>query len=1852
MVSAIGQFPKIDGYKLVEQLYSSAQTRVYRAIQLTQQQSVIIKVLAKAYPSQYELARFRSQYAITKSLSISGVASVLGLEPYEGGEALVIEDDGSISLDRYAPPLSLTDVLEVGLQLADILHDIHQLRVIHKDIKPANVLIHPQSKRVKLIDFSAASMLPKEMQALQSPQALAGTLAYLSPEQTGRMNRGIDYRTDYYSLGVTLYQLLTDKLPFSGDDPLELMHCHLARIPVPISQLKPDVPSSVGAIVAKLMAKNAEDRYQSALGLKHDLMRCLEQWKQKNTVTVFELGQKDISDRFLIPEKLYGREAEVTALLMAFERAAEGDAELTLVSGFSGIGKTAVVNEIHKPVVRRRGYFIKGKFDQFNRSTPLSAFVQAMQALIAQLLSESDERLSCWRSQILDAIGESGQVLVEVLPDLVEIIGYQPPIVELSGVAEQTRFSVLFQKFVGIFARADHPLVIFLDDLQWADEASLTLIKRLLKGQKHLFLIGAYRNNEVSSSHPLTLAVEALQQQQISTQTVTLSALSLDCVNRMISETLGCSPDSSESLARLVYCKTKGNPFFITQFLGSLYSEGELSFDVEKGQWIYDISRIAALTLADDVVEFMAQQLQKLPKDTQDVLKLAACVGNQFELDMLATVAEKSPADIAQVLWPALEEGLVLAMDRSYKVQDRLLTDEIEDIVGQQHANSSYQFLHDRIQQAAAFLLDAEDKQQTHLKIGRLLLENTSQEERERFIFDIAGHLNIGMQGRENVPLAECSMSLLAELNLAAGRKAKRANAIATAADYFKLGLQWLPDDSWESHYLLAFDLYREGGECAYLNGDFETSQHLLNVALSQASSGLDKAKVYAIVMNLVMTQGDDFKLGIKAGLEGLALLGLDIPTDAIALKEQVARDAARLQQQIEKTDIAQLYHHRTQDDPAQNLIMHLLVDLWALAYLDGDSDLLNVSVVQMVLTSLNEGNTSLSAFGYVTYAMNIAFEQQYQTAYQLARLAQQLNEKFNRTDLVGKVNNLFCNAINPYNRPLSSNLAFYQASYRSCMECGDLTYGVWALFLGIWTRFDSGEPLSIVKQEADRYLDSVEQIGDVNMHLAYLSLRRVVEHLSGEPSAKENPTAQDWAEADRQGWGRYSLDDETFKEADCLARWQENSFDHGLNWYHYLKAQMLYTYDQYGAALQTFQAVEDKVAANVGFFPATKYYFYYLLVLTALYPNASDAERADYWPIIKRHYAQLQVWADSCPENFLHQALIAQAEMARVCDRACEQSVEQPASICDLYESAIESARESEFVQHEALANELAAKFYLSRGKEKCAVGYLQAAYACYARWGAVAKTRDLERRYAGVLLSAVSYGEDASLGQTYPTLPTTVNPSMYPSAAYPSTAASSGGLISPLDLTAILRASQSLSSEIDLDRLLATVLYTALEMSGADRGVLVMPQDSQWYVEAVATIDSAPRVNRVALSDYTEISQGALRTVQRSLKPIVVDRAMTHSALANDLYVSQRAVKSLLCAPILRGGQLVGLLYLENRVTVGAFTCDRVETLQMLAAQAAISISNARLYRQIEQHSQTLEAEVERQTQALRQKAVDLEQTLTDLRKTQAKLIQSEKMSALGQLVGGVAHEINNPVNFIHGNLKHASNYVSDLLNLISVYQHEYPQDNSAIREAMEDINLDFLAQDSLRLFESMRTGTRRISQIVLDLRNFSRLDEAELKPVDLHDGLENALRLLKHRLHKACPSVRIKRDYDDLPLVTCYASQLNQVFYGLLSNALDAVQDEQVEMLPVVSISTQRLENGAVGVCVGDNGRGVAADIRKRMFEPFFTTKSVGDGTGLGLAVSYAIVKQHGGTIRCESQENEGTQMIIELPIEPSV
>ncbi len=1811
----------LPNYKITEQLYAGNRTLVYRGIRSRDERPVVIKLLRNKYPTFNEIVQFRNQYTIAKNIDFPNIIKLLNLEVYERSYALIMEDFGGISLLDYLKTatdknpqdqyLSLTEFLEIAIRLTETLNYLYQNRVIHKDIKPANILINPHTKQIKLIDFSIASLLPRETQEIQNPKVLEGTLAYISPEQTGRMNRGIDYRSDFYSLGVTFYQLLAGELPFLSEDAMELLHFHLAKKPIPLHEINSKVPRVLSNIVSKLMAKNAENRYQTALGIKHDLENCLTQLQATGKIVDFEVGSRDISDRFMIPEKLYGRETEVNQLLDAFERVSMGATELMLVAGFSGIGKTAVVNEVHKPIVRQHGYFIQGKYDQFNRNIPFSAFVQAFRDLIRQLLSESEAKIEIWKANILAAVGENGQVLIDVIPELENIIGKQPPATELSGTAAQNRFNLLFQKFVNVFSRKEHPLVIFLDDWQWADSASLNLLKLLVQDTEYLLLLGAYRDNEVSPVHPFILTVDELVKTEAIVNTITLPPLTESDFNQLIADTLNCELSLAQPLTQLVYQKTKGNPFFATQFIKALHEEKLISFNWEIQHWGCDITQVKALAITDDVVEFMALQLQKLPPETQEILKLAACIGAGFDLQTLTIVSQQPETNTATFLWKALQEGLILPVSDVYKFYQLEENDKLSlQDENYNKQNARYRFLHDRVQQAAYSLIPDEQKQLTHLQIGQLLQQNLSEIEKEEKLFDIVGHFNIAIELITQLNQRET----LAQLNLAAAQKARNSTAYSAAKSFVQTGINLLPENCWKSQYELTLNLYVSATEIAYLNGEFEEMEIRASRVLKSAKTILDKVKIYQIQINALTAKAQQLE-AIVLGRNVLKELGVEFPSEP---DEALINEALEtLAQQLEGKQMEELINLPVMSEPRIIAAMQLLGMLFP-PILHASPAFLPLLGSTMVSLSLKFGNTPASSIGYVIYGLVLSsFLEKVEKGYFFGQVALNLLNQLNVREFKCITLLLFGAFIQHRKEALRATIPTGKAAYLASLEIGDFLYAGYSIFNYFLYNLFAGVTLDDWEPEIENYCVILENLKQ-DSALAYLKMQQQtilnLREIINQPEL---------------------LIGSAYDESVMIPKYHEENELNSLGFVYAFKLMLAYLFGSYTNALDYITKSHQFSIVKGGQVHTPVFNFYAALTYLKVAYNHSESDQDNSLEQAKTHQTYLAEWAYHAPINHQHRVNLIEAEKCRVLGKNYEAG--------DWYDRAIVAAKENKYIHEEALANELAAQFYLNWGKEKVAAGYMQEAYYCYTRWGAKAKVAHLEQKYPQLLEIILQPTHRTSgSGETIsPILTKSVN----------NTTHSQNSNIW-LDIPAVMKATQAISEEIELQKLLATLMQIILANAGAETGFLVIHQQAEWLVVAKANQDYTQNLD-IQLEECQELPQSLIYSVARSLQTAVFDNLSATSQFAGDRYIMTHQPKSVLCTPISKQGKLIAILYLENNLTVGAFTNERIKILQMLTSQAAISIENARLYQQVENYSQTLEAAVERQTKALSQKAVDLEQALKNLQQTQAQLIHSEKMSAIGQLVAGIAHEINNPITFIHGNLYPTEDYIKDVLSLLETYQQEYPQENSVIQAKIKEIDLEFIREDVTKILHSMKLGSQRIHQIILSLRNFSRLDEAEIKSVDLHAGIDSTLLILQNRFEgdNNQPKVEIIKEYGNLPKVICYPSQLNQVFLSIISNALDAVKGfNKKGKKPQIRIQTELREKDWVRIAISDNGCGIPPAIEKRIFEPFFTTKPVGSGTGLGLSVSYAIIKKHGGQLISSSKVGEGTEIAIEIPTNP--
>ncbi|QIR36494.1 AAA family ATPase [Tolypothrix sp. PCC 7910] len=1514
--------PIIPGYQISSQLYVSSRTRVYRAIREQDQLPVVIKLLASQYPSFNELLQFRNQYTISKNFQIPGIIHPLSLEPYNNAYVLVMEDTGGISLREYIKTvnISLREFLVIAIQLSNILGYLHNQRVIHKDIKPANLLINPETQQIQIIDFSIASLLPKENQEIKNPNIIEGTLAYISPEQTGRMNRGIDYRSDFYSLGVTFYELLTGELPFIADDPIKLVHCHIAEIPQELKN-RETIPQVVADIVMKLLAKNAEDRYQSALGLKHDLETCLAQLQDPGEITYFEIGQRDVCDRFLIPEKLYGRETEVSSLLQAFERVANGTSEMMLVAGFSGIGKTAVVNEVHKPITRQQGYFIKGKFDQFNRNIPLSAFVQALRDLMGQLLSESDTQIQTWKAKFLNAVGDNGQVLIEVIPELEIIIGKQPPALELSGNAAQNRFNLLFQNFINIFTTKEHPLVMFLDDLQWVDLASLQLIKLVMRDNGHLLLLGAYRDNEVSPAHPLMLTVEELQKAGTTINTITLASLALSDTNLLVADTLQCSTKQAQSLTELIERKTQGNPFFITQFLKALYEDRQITFNHHQGYWECDIAQIKALSLTDDVVEFMAQQLQKLPSQTQNVLKLAACIGNSFDLATLAIVSQQSQTHTATALWKALQEGLILPTSQIYKFFQAEIT---EPTVGEESINLTYRFLHDRVQQAAYKLIAEDDKQATHLAIGELLLSNILETQLEANIFEIVNHFNISI---ELITQPDKKLEL-AKLNLIAGCKAKTAIAYDAAVKYFTQGIDLLPADAWIAHYKLTLNLHHERLEAACLNTDFDKLAAWGEIVLQSATCFLDKIKVHETQIMALRSQGKLLQV-VEIGLQVLKSLGVEFPQQPTMAEIGATAEYTR-QLWMERTPLS-LLDLPAMSDPQQLAVMQILTKLMASAYVAAPT-LLPLLVFKEVEISILFGNSSISIFAYADYGLMLcSFMGDIDAGYEFGQLSLNLLEKLQINAFKSRAYFIVNSFIRHWKEPLHHTIPSLLEGYQNGLENGD--WESVALNLMIYGQYSywSGRELNDLAKEMAAYRQAISQVQQevpLKYHECY---QQAILNLLGQ---NEVP---------------YCLQGKVFDESQILPHFQATHDHGGLFHLSLCQASVNYLFEQYEPALQAVTRAEQFSDAGIGYVMIVILVFYDALIHLARYANVDAGEQLAILERVNTQQEKLQNWATRTPFNHQHRWELVAAERDRVLGNRFDAM--------EHYDLAIAGAKTHGYLQEEALSNELAAKFYLEWGKDKVAAGYMQEAYYCYARWGAKAKIDDLENRYPNLLRPILQQTvQSLNLLETIASI-TALNVSIDNSTK---TNHTSSSINNALDFAAILKASQSLSSTIQLDELMYQLTQMILQHSGGDRCALILPDSyGEWQVKAFATSETTELCTE-PLEGNPHLPLKLIQYVKNTQEVVVIDELKTNLPVIDD-YLSQHQPKSVLCLPILNQGHLIGILYLKNRSTSGVFTSDRILVLNFLCTQAAISLENARLYQYSQNYAQKLEKSLE---------------------------------------------------------------------------------------------------------------------------------------------------------------------------------------------------------------------------------------------------------------------------------------------------
>ncbi|MDZ7954813.1 AAA family ATPase [Nostoc sp. DedQUE09] len=1518
----------LPGIAIQNKIYESSNSLVYRGIR-DDGVAIVAKILKLDYPSPQELTRYRQEYKITRCLNLEGVVKAYSQQNYQRTLVIILEDFGGESLEQWMHkrpeifcPMPLSTFLGLAIALTDILGRIHAANVIHKDINPGNIVLNLDTGVVKIIDFGIATQFNRTNPTFKSPHVLEGTLAYLSPEQTGRMNRLLDYRSDFYSLGVTFYELLTGHLPFPTTDILELVHCHIAKQPVPPHELNAAIPKAVSDIVLKLMAKNAEDRYQSAWGIKADLEIGLHQFAQTDQIDHIQLGLQDVSDRFQIPQKLYGREAEIEALLAAFDRVAQTrneelrvknqensqfQVEMMLVSGYAGVGKSALVQELYKPITAKRGYFVSGKFDQFGRNIPYSAIADALQKLVQQLLGEPDEQVQQWRSRLLTALGSNGQIIIDIIPEVELIIGKQPPVSEVGATEAQNRFNLIFQKFVRVFCSESHPLVIFLDDLQWIDSATLKLIELMLLDEQtqFLFLIGAYRDNEVNPTHPLMLTLERLRKQGAVLQEIILTPLTLGPLSELIAETLHQNADTVFSLAELVLRKTEGNPFFVGEFLRMLHSENLLTFDPpqsplgkggSKGGWQWNIAEIQAQDITDNVVELLLSQLNKLPENTQQILQLAACIGADFNLNTLAIVCEQSPKAISLDLLVAIQAGLIQPIS---ELDENLLVQE-------------YKFLHDRVQQAAYALIDESQKLGVYLQIGRNLLEKTSPEQRAERLFEIVDHLNYGTE----LITEQSQRNEIAKLNLQAGQKALAAMAYEAAFKYFNTGLKLLDVESWQREYDLTLALHSEAAEAAYLSGHFDEMERLVEEVLNLAKTVLDKVKAYDSIIQAWLARGNP-KEALKAGLEVLQLLGISLVETPSQLDVQAGLEetSSRLAGQ----EIENLIDLPEMTETVPLAAIYILVSTVGAAF-NVSPPLMVLIVCKMVNLSIAHGNAIWSLLGYAAYGMMLCgVVQDFELGYRFGKLSLNLAKRLNNKRGNCKALLMVNFHIIHWKAHLKETFPALADAYQSGIESGEFEFAGYCAFSLCYCPFFAGQELTELEQQTAIYRKATSQIRRETVSTWLAMLQQTILNLRGQ---SENPS---------------SLVGCLYDEEEALAQAIAVKDGTSLHYFYLNKLILCYLFGDYEQAAKTATLSEQYLSAATALVSVPPFHFYDSLIFLSLFADASNSEKAAWLNRVNANQEKMQKWANHAPMNFLHKFQLVEAEKARVLGQFFEAE--------EFYEQAIQGAKENEYLQEEALGYELAAKHYLARGREKFAQLYMKEAHYCYERWGATAKAKDLETRYPQFFPQSLN----VSSTPIYTTAGTTSNTSHI-----------------AFDLATVIRAFQAISSEIELDQLLNSLMQILIENAGAQTGCLILENAGEWAIEAACELAEGANFCTTqvlqSISMVNRLPESIIHYVIRTHESVILNDATCEGNFINEPYIQQNQTKSLLCLPLLNQSKLVGVLYLENRLVTGAFTPERSQLLNLLSTQAAIAIENAKLYSKLRtsesQMAQFLEA------------------------------------------------------------------------------------------------------------------------------------------------------------------------------------------------------------------------------------------------------------------------------------------------------
>jgi PAS domain S-box-containing protein len=1472
-------------FVLLQKLWEDSEFILSREASPGGSESRLVLAPISERPSPATIRRLEYLYSLREKLDPAFFARPLSIAWQDGRPVLRLEDPGGTLLEqRLGRPLKLKLALKLGIGIASVLGRLHAAGFIHGSLNSNGVFVDPASGEARLVGAYISPRSTRE--GAEPPEPAAVNWASLAPEQTGRTNRATDSRTDLYRYGVMLYRMVTGVLPFTAEDPMEWIHCLLAVQPMPPNERAKGVPAQLSAIIMKLLAKMPEARYQTAAGVVKDLNQCLETLESGGKISLFPLGVHDVQDQLLISEKLYGRDSEIETLISAFRRvASEGKAEFLLVSGYSGIGKTTVVNHLPRQYEALGGLFASGKFDQYKENIPYTTVTQAFQTLVRQILSKSSNEVRQWQARITEALGGYAGLISNLLPELDVIVGKRPSVPEVSPQDAHNAFKMVFRRFVGVFARPEHPLVLFLDDLQWADAGTLGLLEHLLTEPDvhHLLIIGAYRDNEVDSAHPLNQTLEKLRDTGVTVCQLPLAPLALADVTELLVDTLHSDSARTKQLAQLICEKTGGNPLLVIEFFKALADEKLVVFDLAIHGWTWDLEQIASRDFTGNIEDLVLDKLGGLTAATQRVLTQLACLGSRASISAIHIASGQSEQMLDAELEEAMRAGLVVL-----------------------EANS-VRFTHDRVQEAAYQLIPETGRALEHLRIGRLLIDHLPANDIEDAIFEIVNQLNRGLV---HVHSAE-ERDRLIELNLLAGKRAKAAAAYVSALSYLTVSYELLGDD--RSKYETAFSISLNIAECELLTGQVAAADERLSRLSTLARNFQDRIAVARLRIVLYLASNRAPR-AIEVCLECLQSIGLPCPPNPT--DDEIAQEYERIWKQLGHRAIEDLADLPPMTDAAPKAALELIAAVVPPSWFTVQHvrDLLTARMVNL---SLEHGNSDASCYAYAVLGRTLGSRfGDYQTGYRFGKLSLRLLDKHGSDHFKTRVYTCFGHHIDPWNRHLKHGREWLELVSIAAPEAGDLAFASFHRSNILANLLAGGEPLIQIQKEAEVGLQFARKIGFgmiTDFLISKLAWVRALRGLTEDIGSFDGP------DFDEPEFEKH-LDSDLELSAAKFRYWMR-------------KLQAYFYAGNCTAAVAAAAKVQELAWQSQSFLEVAEYCWFTALAHAGLLSDGTEDERISCLNAIAIHRKLIGMWAQNCPENFRSMEALVEAEVARIEGRDLDAEC--------LYEKSLNSARENRFVHHEALANELAGKFYLRRGLLTVAQTYLRNARYCYLCWGAAAKVRQLDRQYPDLTENRLVSSADASIDAA----------------------------ANRLDSAAVVKALQAISGEIVLGKLIKTLMQIAVEHAGAERGLFLLGSENGLQIEAeAATINGqvevilqsgedggtttdpktiSPSVGRSRmLLDQMAAPISILQHVLRAHGGIMLEDASARNLFPDDEYLRQRRPKSLLCMPIIRQDRVIGILYLENNLTTLAFTSYRIHVLKLLASQAAISLENARLY------------------------------------------------------------------------------------------------------------------------------------------------------------------------------------------------------------------------------------------------------------------------------------------------------------------